>query len=499
MLNSRNRLLTESEFQSLTQRQKNLVRRTETVLLERQVTQPPPSVPESLMAFVPWRTPRWERPEHLKPAVEVLERALKEPVRAIITVPPQHGKTETNLHHIVWYLCHFPERTAAFISYAQDYSESKAARAQVMARASGLNADPRRQNLSEWRTLEGGGILATGIGGPLTGQAVHLAHIDDPVKNREEADSPSLREKHWNWFEDVLETRLHRESSVILTMTRWHEDDLAGRIIKNRPGEYEIIRLPAISDGMDAFGLTEAPSLDGRNVGEALWPHRKNLAELEEIREKKPFTFTSMYQGLPRSREDRVFSAPHYYRALPPFVQRSGGLDLAYTRTTRADHTAIVIMLRQGEYRYVVFAARWRAEISESMLKLETYQQRFGVKFRVEDNGPQKAVNDTLESRNIRIERFQPVGDKLARATEYADAWNSGRVLLPDPSVFPEHREWLEWFIPEHESFTGVGDASDDGVDAGANAYNAKALVIEESPRKVVTDGKYVPKRAGGY
>jgi predicted phage terminase large subunit-like protein len=391
--------------------------------------------------------------------------------RLIINLPPRHAKTETVLHFIAWVLAQRPEWTVGYASYAQTFSESKTLKAQRYAMAAGVQPDPKLANRQEWRTPEGGGILTTSTGGPLTGQGLNVLVIDDPVKDRAEADSPTFREKAWAWFEDVAETRLEPGASVVILMTRWHEDDLVGRVIANRP-EYTVIRIPALADGLDALGKSAAPDPLGREVGEALWPERYGATELEKMRADKPYTFASLFQGLPRPREGRPFKEPAKYAVLPSVFRYGRGGDLAYTKSTRANHTAVCEMVRSGDLYYVTRVEKWQEEIGVTTTKLRGFQERKGGRIRLEANGPQKAIIDTLEANGVKVDRFQPVTDKLARAQDVMEDWNAGRVLVPDLEAYPEAREWLPAFLEELFSFTGVDDPRDDQVDALVNAHS---------------------------
>jgi predicted phage terminase large subunit-like protein len=417
-----------------------------------------------LMDFIPFVSPTFRAPHHLAPIVRELERVPHESLFLGIEVPPQHHKTETLLHSVARWLKYHPDLTVGYVSYAQKYSESKALKGQRYAERAGVVPDKKMRNRSEWRTREGGGLLATGIGGPLTGQALNIAVVDDPIKNPAEANSRVMRNKHWEWFSDVLETRFTQGTSCIVLMTRWHEDDLLGRIMKQRP-EYRIIRLPALADGLDAVGKNPAPDPLGREIGEPLLPSHRSKDDLETIRRRNPYTFASLYQGLPRPREAKLFGDATFYHTLPNDVSYSIGVDLAYTASTRADWSVAVVFAVVEDAYYLVHVERWQAEINESIERLQRIQARYPARMHVEANGPQKAVCDMLESRKIRVNRLQPTADKYVRAQPFAEAWNAGRVLLP------ENAPWLNSYLEELNDFTGINDAVDDQVDASANGF----------------------------
>ena len=128
---------------------------------------------------------------------------------------------------------------------------------------------PRPANrVSEWETTVGGGLKAVGVGAGVTGYGADLIIIDDPVKGRSEAGSPVLRERLWNWFRDDLSTRLEPEGSIILIQTRWHEDDLAGRLLREQADggdQWTVIRLPALAETWEERVTAEAQRRGGEN------------------------------------------------------------------------------------------------------------------------------------------------------------------------------------------------------------------------------------------
>lgn len=217
---------------------------------------------------MPRITPAFAPPTHLAPLVAVLERiAAGERVRAVVSVPPRHGKTELLLHALAWLLARHPGWLLAYVSYAADFARSKSRQARDYALAAGVALRADSAALHEWRATGGGGLLATGVGGPLTGHGVKLLAVDDPFKNRSEADSPAIRHKVFEWFRSTAITRVEPGASALIVHTRWHRDDLIGRVLRSEElreaGPWENVLLPAIGP-----------------TGAALWPERWPLAEL---------------------------------------------------------------------------------------------------------------------------------------------------------------------------------------------------------------------------
>lgn len=424
----------------------------------------PTAYTETLLDFIPRLNKRYVSPTHLMPLISALERiANGESVFLCISVPPRHGKTETLLNFIPYFLQRHSEKTVVYCSYAQQQSESKTRKAQGLIKEIGLSIS-NMANLAEFRLASGGGILTTGVGGGLTGQGADVLLIDDPIKNREEAESPVMRDKVWGWFEDVAETRLEPNSSVIVCMTRWHSDDLIGRILANRK-EYEYIRLPALADGLSPDGKTEMPDILGRLLDAPLWPERYDFIKLDKIRREKAYTYAAMYQGLPTPRGAELFRDCTRYSELPKQGLRYAiGIDLAYTADRRADYTAIVVMARCGDIWYVVQAEHWQQEITYTKKRILEYVNQYGCKAVIEANGAQKAVYDELKtSLRGRLKVADVTGDKLSRSISLREHWNAGLVQVQDGRC--------QDFVQELQDFTGIKDIHDDYVDAAVYAF----------------------------
>lgn len=435
---------------------------------EMKVRGGPVSASLGLVPFVPTVSPRFAPPRHLQAFAEIIERATREPVRACISVPPRHGKTELVLHAIPWILKRHPDFPIGYVSYAADFATSKSRSARDYARLAGVPLRDDANALHEWRTPLGGGVLATGIGGPLTGHGLRILFVDDPTKNRVEAESFTIRERNHQWFTSTAMTRLEPDGSAIVVHTRWHEDDLIGRLKKEtelwhetggEEGErWEMLNLQAIDDV----------------TGEALWPERWPVEVLEKRKRiVGPYDWASLFQGDPRPREGKLFRDPARYDEPSVDGRRIViGVDVAATASTRANWSVATVMAFEGYdddlEADVLEVLRMQEEIPEVCRRLEGLQERWAAPLVVEDAGVGKAVPQTMLDVNPRLDiiRIQPKGDKFTRAQSYAAAWNGGRVRLPKSAP------WLNPFMQVHKDFTGKGDACDDDVDSGAHAWN---------------------------
>ena len=178
---------------------------------------------------------------------------------------------------------------------------------------------------------------AVGVMGGLSGRPADIAIIDDPVKDAVEAESQTYRDRVWEWYVNVLETRLHNESKVVLIMTRWNEDDLAGRLLKKEPHKWDVVTFQAIKENEDIN--------DPRNIGQSLWPEKHNLEKLLDLKALAPKTFESLYQQNPIAKGGNKIKSEWftYVETIPGHLHKDMWIDGAYTDKTKNDPTGILI------------------------------------------------------------------------------------------------------------------------------------------------------------
>lgn len=400
-----------------------------------------------LFAFIPAVTPGYAAPRHLHPYVETLARTWTHPVRAVLSTPPRHAKSETTLHAIVQTLRRDPRKRIGYATYAAEFSAQQSKHAALIAHRAGVSLLEQRHDF--WRTAEGGQVIWTSIGGPLTGKGVDLMIVDDPVKDRQEAESPTYRERAWSWFNAIAFTRLEPGGSVVVIQTRWHPDDLAGRLISQG---WPRINLPAIDDD-----------------GAALWSERYPVESLRKIQAQVgEYDWTSLYQGEPRSKGGRVFKDPTYYVKPPTLAYRIRvGVDLAYTAKTHSDYSAAVVMAEYDGKYYILDVLRMQVEAPAFAEQLAKVVRRHpGAQAVAHVATVEKGTIDLIKkTQRINIRDELARGDKFVRAQPVAAAWNAGKVMIPSSG------DWVEAFVNEVTNFTGLDDPHDDMVDALSSAY----------------------------
>jgi phage terminase large subunit-like protein len=424
---------------------------------------------EPLLDFVHDVTPRWEPPVHLKAICDLFERAEHEEVRALVSVPPQHGKTETILHGAAQLLLRHPRKTVGYVSYAADFAHSKSRLARDYALRAGVELRADSQSVAEWRTTENGGMIATGVGGPFTGHGIQLLVIDDPHKNRIEADSPVMREHVRGWASSTAFTRVHPGGSVIVVHTRWHPDDLIGSLSKQtrRDGSpsWEVINLPAID--------TE---------GRPLWPSQRPVSFIEQQEDALGvYDFASLYLGAPRPRGDALFQGGNFYARLPDGCRYAIGVDFAYTAKTHADYSVAVVLAEKDDAFYVVEVRRAQVRAPDFASTLRDLNASYpGAPMFAYTGGQESGILDFLDREGVRIKGEPAPADKFNRAQATSAAWNRGKVFLPrHVRTSPEGEvlessmpTWATAFVTELGAFTGVSDKNDDQVDALVAAHD---------------------------
>lgn len=238
----------------------------------------------------------------------------------IIEEPPRHGKSELASHYFpAWYLGKFPNHRVLLASYEAEFAETWGRKTRSTMEQWGetvfdVKISKRSKAANRW-DLHGkqGGMYTAGVGGALTGRGANVLIVDDPVKNSADARSPVLRENQWDWFRSVARTRIEPEGVILVIGTRWHEDDMIGRILGNMGQEnadqYLRIRLPMLAEENDPIG---------RAVGEPLWPSRFDLQAARAIRaDVGDYFWSAMYQQSPTPPEGGRFKRDNF-PIIPP-------------------------------------------------------------------------------------------------------------------------------------------------------------------------------------
>ena len=267
-----------------------------------------------LLVFAILTNPKYDVNWHHRIMGEKLQAVERGEIkRLILELPPRHGKSLlASIIFPAWYMGKNPDKEIITASYNSDLAQDFGGKTRALV------DDPVYHNIfnlklakdekakAKWKTSGGGTYTSVGIGGAITGRGADILIIDDPIKNREEADSDLIRAKHWAWFTSTAYTRLEPDAAIILILTHWHYDDLAGRLIENEKNggqKWEVVKFPAIAESDDEF----------RKAGEPLWANHFNLTTLEETRKMIGLMdWAALFQQNPIISESQEFREEYF-------------------------------------------------------------------------------------------------------------------------------------------------------------------------------------------
>jgi len=246
--------------------------------------------------------------------------------RIVVSMPPRHGKSELSSKWFpLWALDNDPKTRIILTSYEASFAASWSAQCRQLANEYQDHLSfklPAQGRTDQWKTGHGqGGMMTAGVGGAITGKGADIFIIDDPIKNSEEANSATIRQKQWDWFFSTAKTRLEPGGIMVIIMTRWHSDDLVGKIKAQYDAggwdpiedNWQFIELPALALENDPIG---------REEGAALWPsqHSQNKIEAEK-KSMLPWVFEALYQQKPTSDQGDTFKR-EWFKYFSPDVKQ---------------------------------------------------------------------------------------------------------------------------------------------------------------------------------
>ncbi len=404
----------------------------------------------------------------------------------MVFIPPQHGKSEIISRNFpAWALGRDPDLKIASCSYSSDLSGQFSRSVQRIIESpkyqdifpeTYLASSVKAKNYSttyirnvDFFELAGhqGFYKSVGVGGPLTGTPVDIAIIDDPVKDATEAYSPVYRERVWNWYNTVLTTRLHNGSKQLFIMTRWHEDDLAGRILKAEANEWTVLSIPAICETENDGGLSH------RHIGEPLWAERHSLAKLEKQRNRSPREFSALCQQRPVIEGGNIVRRNWFskislaeFRALRYDEPIHFYLDTAYEkRKVRSDNdpSGILAACRIGTIIYITNAMKVYKEMPDLLRFLPEYIHAQGgnseSKLHVEPKANGKSVVQMIKEITILNvkETESPTDSKETRLRVVSPRIECGRVVLVEGTWNDDFLDEVCGFpMMEHDEYVDI-------------------------------------------
>lgn len=416
--------------------------------------------------------------------------------RLMVFIPPRHGKSYLCSRLFpAWYLINNPDKRIILCSYGASLAQNFSRRAREIVREygpwlGGISLADDSKAADQWNIKRHeGGLIAAGVGGPITGHGGDIVLVDDVIKNIAEANSQTYREAIWEWYQSTLRTRLEPGAGLGIIMTRWHHDDLAGRILKEMEsgGEHwEVLRLPALAEKDDPLG---------RVPGEVLWAERYGGDDLESLKTTMgSFLFSAIYQQSPRRSEGNMFQRGwfRYFKEEGDFyvLLKPGGehrvkkadcrvfqtVDPAATEKETSDYFACGTWIVTPESDLLLLDMfRERLETPKHKLLLKTMYERYLPSFQgVEDKIFGLSLLQEARLEGLPVVPLKADTDKVSRAYPIAARYEAGTVY---------HRvgaPWLRVYEDELEDFPR--GEHDDMVDCAS--YAAIVLALDRARRQ---------------
>lgn len=448
-----------------------------------------------------------ERP-HLAYLSERITQAVKDVEagqdrRIIVEMPPRSGKSllATEIAP-TWILSTHPDWPILLTSYSGTLATSwgRQIRRWIAEGRVGshLQIADDAGAAADWETVEGGAIRSRSIREPLTGFGAKVLIVDDPVKDHISAHSKTVRDEVWNWFQSVAVTRLHPPSLVIVVMTRWHEDDLVGRLLNpaiegGDPDSWEVIRFPAIATKEDVLGRTEGQPLYSPLITETEEQAVTRWAAVK--RAVGSYAWSALYQQQPSPAEGAIFSTGwwRYWTTDPDLVDPDSdnvilvdpaifatgrwldSWDFTFDKTEKADYVVGQRWVKVDANRYLIGQQRDRMDINDMLAAMRRWatanpdESPYGEHVRtrlIEKKASGAAIITMLRNKISGIKPINPTTSKEARARSVTPEIESGNVLLPHPGM--PGFEWVRDLVAEFREFPN--GAHDDQVDAASQA-----------------------------
>lgn len=416
---------------------------------------------------------RWDY-RHFVAMQDALDRVTAGSLRRVyFQIPIRHGKSEHNTIGYAAYRLKRNPRTRILLGSYNNVKAQKFSRdTRRLAAAVGVELSGDRNTAGEWETNAGGGMQAVGAGAGVASVNADLILIDDPIGSRDDAESQAKRDQVWDWLTNDILARCEPQTAVVMTMSRWHADDPAGRLRDQQAARWTMLDLPAEAEEADPLG---------RELGEPLWPEHRGLDWLQEKREELgAYGFASLLQGRPRPREGGMFKWAWWQllEAVPAVGRMVRYWDLAGTEPKGKghdpDYSAGALVCRMPAARTaIVDVARFRKSIAARDAELERVcaddLQRYPgrVRWWIETEagiaGEERtaALVRRLQALGMPVSTEHPTGKKVHRAEPLASKAEAGNVVLCPG-------EWRNAFRAEAADFPN--GKHDDQIDAAAGA-----------------------------
>jgi len=422
--------------------------------------------------------PSCERRDDLAPIAAVWDRVYRSacgeapPVIALVSAPPQVGKTMLGQYACARHITRRPDHRLGFVTYGADLAREKSREIRDIVREAGIELRDDSAAVDSWTTKQGGGLLARGRDGGLTGQSgLKAIWVCDPYKNRPEAESATISRGIAEQLSATVMTRRHPSTSVVIEHTRWTTTDVIAHL--------STLLDPLSRAGVDVLTVN-LPCVDP-DTGEPLitFGGRDRAYYAAQRALTSEHDWWALYMGRPRPREGRLFRGATAYEQGPGRYAVSIGMDLAYTAKTTSDWSVAVVLARDldaPEPRYyVLHIERARCDVTEWAQRMKALRVRYpSASMHMRTGGQEAALLDTMRiAHGLAVTHEPTKGDKYMNALACADDWNAGRILVPATASWD-----VSGFVGRVLDFSGQGGAEiDDEVDALVTAHRRLAAM----------------------
>lgn len=405
----------------------------------------------------------------------------------LIETPPQHGKSLTITESFPsWYMGRYPKNRVIEASYNEDTARRFGRKNLEKLEQFGFSLFGVDKG-SIWTTTEfefgnkWGRMISRGIMSGITGNPANLMLIDDPVKNREEADSATFRDKLWAEWQNSLKSRLAANAKVIVIMTPWHEDDFAARLLLKEPN-VQLVRLPVEAEENDLLGRKPGDPLAPELGKDAAWLKQFKASYTNDPRQGGLRAWEALYQCSPRVEGGNMIQRDWWKYYDPTQVHDFGttaiSVDATFKDGEKNDFVAIQVWSKKDNNYYLRYSLNKHLDFPGTCQAIRTVKRMFPetMYILVEDKANGSAIIQTLQHEFIGVVGITPKGGKVSRVNAVAPAIESGHVFLPEDSV------WVEEFVDQFAAFPA--GLHDDMVDActqciGFMLYSTGARYID--------------------
>ncbi len=416
----------------------------------------------------------YQIPPHIEFIDSILYRiSFNRKQRLLVCLPPRHGKSELiSKYFPFWYLTTFSGKRLLLTSYEANFAAFWGRKVRALIENYGKYFNVSISNEASaanfFELSNNSTMMTAGAGGALTGKGANLLIIDDPIKNAEEAHSETIRQNIWDWFVSTAYSRIEPNGSCIIIMTRWHKQDLVGRLLEDYSSDWQLVKIPAIATSDDPLG---------RVPGEALWAERFPIDTLQQIHKQiGSYWFNALYQQEPSDNANSLFKREHfkYYKQIDNYAivegryidltecLNFGTADLAISTSHNADWSVFFVFSVTPDKSILIRdIIRIRCQPTKHIEIIKNLTIKYNVRlWGIEAVQYQYALVHQVSALGIPVKEIKPYSDKFTRAIPVSAMFEAGRIFFPD---------YADWLIDFEKELTQFPDGKyDDQVDAFA-------------------------------